>query len=179
MEMSLILCGHPLCGKSYYGYRAAEKLKRLFVDTDRLIEKKYSSQKNGFSTCREIMLLEGEQAFRELEKRTLCQLISYRSQSVVVSIGGGSLIDQENAILLKSLGRLIYLKAELSLLLERLELKESIPAYLDQKNPKKSFETLFEKRQKLYLSHADHIIEINHRTDEEIVSLICSQAVGE
>ena len=60
--MNLILCGLPASGKTSVGKRVAEKMGRPFIDTDHLIEAAHQA------TCRELFLLSGEEAFREMEK---------------------------------------------------------------------------------------------------------------
>jgi shikimate kinase len=172
----MILCGPPFSGKSYYGQRIAAFLNQPFIDTDLMIEKCYREQKGAQKTCREIFRDEGEAFFRELEHEVVKELRSH--QKTVIAIGGGTLLQEANASILKQLGRLILLKTETSVLLSRLKQKPTLPAYLEDEEPEKKFIDMIEKRNAVYFMHADLSIETSGRSDEEVIHLICHMYNG-
>ena len=97
----IILCGLPMSGKTTIGKLLAEKLNWDFLDTDQMIEKAYYQETKQNLTCREIFKKKGEGFFRSLEKEQITTLANYKN--VIVALGGGSLIDEENRKFVKSL----------------------------------------------------------------------------
>jgi len=169
--MNIILCGPPMSGKSYYGQRVATLLRLPFIDTDLLIEKRYNEQRGIVKTCCEIFNAEGEKYFRNLENEVVKELQG--CSATVIAIGGGTLLQENNATNLKQIGRLILLKTEISVLLSRLKQKSYLPAYLVGYDPEKAFINMIEKRDSFYLQHADMSIETHGYSDEEVIHLIC------
>jgi shikimate kinase len=105
--MNLILFGFKGCGKTYFGRRAA--VDYPFLDTDELLSKKY-----GGRSPRELFLEWGEAKFR-LEERQIVKEIAGVTKSII-SLGGGTVLNPNNVILLQTMGTLIYLKASFELI---------------------------------------------------------------
>jgi shikimate kinase len=169
--MSLILCGPPMCGKSYFGKKAAGKMDVPFFDTDCLIEDQYEALTGNRLTCRDIFIKEGEEAFRGKETQVIAEL---ERKPCVIALGGGALVSRKNSELLKNLGKIIFLKTEFSILIDRLERKAKIPAYLDARDPKGSLKALFDRRNPLYDEYADIIIDTVLHSSEAVVEMICN-----
>lgn len=167
--MSLILCGLPKCGKTTTAMFLAKRLGGNFVDIDLLIEHAYTLQTGRKCSIRDIYLKEGENRFRHLEKLQIACLNDLRPE--VISIGGGALIDLDNAQALQKIGRLIYLKIPLDILWKRFE-GHDMPAYLDAEHPRKAFYALAKKRIPIYERFAHEIIEANHLNPEQIVEIL-------
>lgn len=167
--MNIILYGLPMSGKTTTGRMIAEKLKRSFIDTDRLVEQAYEMQAGKKCNCRQIYKNEGELTFRSLEKQQISSLTSQGKS--VVAVGGGSLCDQENVKRLQSIGRLIYLKASKEILWQRIQ-HQGTPAYLEEDNPKTSFEELVKKRIPLYEKMADVIIETDEKSEQDVAAIL-------
>jgi shikimate dehydrogenase len=91
----------PSCGKSTVGKIVAKKLGKMFFDTDEMIE----------DTCgrkpSEIITKDGEECFRELETAKIKNIST--ESGIVISVGGGAVLRQENVDALKQNGVLIYL----------------------------------------------------------------------
>lgn len=165
--MNIILCGMPMSGKTTVGKLLANKFNYEFIDTDILIEKAYFARTKNQLSCREIFKNQGEAFFRSLEKEQLSALVSLSSK--IIAIGGGTLADEENAKLLKSLGYLVYLKVPLPTLLERIRWR-GFPAYLDPNDPENSLRRIADKRTPIYEKLADLTIPADQLSPEEIVS---------
>ena len=103
-QKHLFLTGYRGSGKSTIGKLVASHLSRLFVDTDVEIELQSGN------TIAEIFARSGEAAFRDLESEQLSQLRSL-TEPAVVSLGGGSILRQENRECIKQLGRTVWLQA--------------------------------------------------------------------
>lgn len=104
---NIVLFGMPSCGKTSIGKGVAEKLGREFVDTDHLIE-------NRIGAPSEIIKTRGEKCFRDIETKVVKSLANLNG--AVISLGGGSVLREENVNALKMNGTLIYVKRDLSLL---------------------------------------------------------------
>ncbi len=116
----LFLYGPPGTGKTTIGKTLARNLELPFVDLDRVIE-----ANAGISISR-IMEERGESVFRDLETAALHSLPplplgeGLGVRDVVVALGGGALLREENRAFAESNGKVILLTAELDTLLERL-----------------------------------------------------------
>jgi len=98
-------------GKSAVGRNLAKRLHRRFVDLDRIIEKRAGLK------VREIFEQKGEPYFRELEKRTLSDLL--QQPGCVIATGGGVVMDEENLRLLQEKTLLVCLSASTDTILAR------------------------------------------------------------
>jgi shikimate kinase len=147
ISTNIILTGFMGSGKSSVGRALAKELDTYFIDTDNLIE----SFEN--KTIKEIFEKEGEEAFREKEKRCF-NWIKKNVKNTIISVGGGFPVFIPE---IKEAGIVIYLKVPFDKILERMS-KEEIekrPLFKDMKKAKK----LYEKRDKIYKSLADYTIE--------------------
>jgi len=91
--MRVFLIGMMGSGKSTIGRILSSVLDKEFIDMDSEIERV-----KGMSIS-EIFEKEGEKEFRRLEKNLLKELV--RSDEIVVSTGGGLILDKENRQILK------------------------------------------------------------------------------
>lgn len=152
-------------GKSTSAARVAARLGYTSVDLDAELERRTGR------TVREIFSGEGEHAFRELERRTISELLE-RDQ-VVIALGGGTVVDGEVRRRLLRAGTLITLEAPLDTLLERVGSGEGRP--LLQGDPRGRLERILRERAAAYAEcHAtlpvddalpDRVAEIHARAD--------------
>jgi shikimate kinase len=101
--MRIVLTGFMGTGKTVVGRRLAARLGRELLDTDALIERAAGR------AVREIFATEGEARFRELERRAVAEACA--AGDVVVSAGGGTLLDERNFAALARDGLLVCLTA--------------------------------------------------------------------
>lgn len=154
---NVILCGFKSCGKTTLAKKIAEKTGLHYIDTDELISK----------NNRKFYLEMGPEAFRDIEKKVIQALMGF--QNCVIATGGGAVLDPENVILLKQLGRIFYLRVPKEELKRRL-LQDTLPAFIDPNNPDESFEKMYQSRKDLYEQIADQIID----NEEQIWSFLIS-----
>jgi len=107
---NLVLTGFMGTGKTTVGRLLAERLNREFVDTDSLIVSR-------FGEIAEIFVHGGEARFREIE-RIVADDLAHR-RNLVISTGGGMLLDSQVAALFASSGRIFCLCAEPDTICER------------------------------------------------------------
>lgn len=110
---NLILTGFMGTGKTAVGQILARRLKRRFIDTDRLVE-----SKTGLTVSRTFELY-GEKWFRLREKEAVASLADYPPGSLVVATGGGVVLSSESMESLESHGLIVLLTASPSEILKR------------------------------------------------------------
>ncbi len=153
---NIILCGYKSSGKTTLAKKIAEKTGLHCIDTDDLIAK----------NNRKFYLEVGPEVFREIEKEVIKALVGF--ENCVIATGGGVVLDPENIVLLKKLGKIFYLRVPKEELKRRLLLMETLPGILDPLDPEGSFERMYESRVDLYEKAADYIID----SEENIWGLI-------
>lgn len=99
---NIVLVGMPSCGKTSIGKALSVTLRRPFYDSDDEISK------DADMSVSEIFLRYGEPHFRYLENKAIKKLSSGITGAVIAT-GGGAVLREENADLLKANGRLIFL----------------------------------------------------------------------
>ncbi|MDP2661259.1 MAG: 3-dehydroquinate synthase, partial [Dehalococcoidia bacterium] len=108
----LFLIGFSFTGKTQVGQMVARRLGWAYVDTDELIV-----QKAGKPIPR-IFAEDGEERFRKLEKQVLEQVC--RRKNLVVSTGGGIILDEANRELMARNGIVVCLEASPETIYQRL-----------------------------------------------------------
>jgi len=149
-------------GKSAVGRTLAKRLKRRFVDLDRVIEKSEGMK------VREIFAQKGEDYFRQLEKLTLAQVLQEEGQ--IVATGGGVIMDPENLNLLREKTLLVCLTASTDVLLSRVGNGSKRPL-LKGPNREERIEALLKARQSYY-AQAHVTIDTSKLTMDQSVDQI-------
>lgn len=161
----IVLVGFMGTGKTVVGRRLAEKLGRRFLELDEIIEKK-----EGLS-IREIFAKKGEAYFRKVEKGVVKEAVE--KEDVVISAGGGAIVDEENFQSLKKNGIIICLEASPEVILKRTRGLAARPL-LNVPDPKKKIEELLKKREPYY-KKADFCIETDNLNVEEVVEKVAEK----
>ena len=112
MSRILSLIGYRGTGKSTVGKRLARRLNWDWVDSDHEIESRAGQ------TIKQIFATEGEPAFRELERTAIVDLL--RRDRLVLSTGGGAILNPETRHDLKGAGPVIWLKASVQTIASRI-----------------------------------------------------------
>jgi shikimate kinase len=169
--MNLILFGFKSCGKTTLGKILARQMRRRFLDTDRLLERLHCAQTGEKKTFREIFKAVGPEQFRALESAVVEQLKS--AQNAIIALGGGVILNPENAAVLAKLGQLVYLKLDKGTLKQRI-LSRPLPAYLDPLDPEGSFERMHREREENYEKIPAICINMQRKTKDQVVAEICT-----
>ncbi|MFQ9637162.1 MAG: shikimate kinase [Eisenbergiella sp.] len=156
-------------GKTTVGIRLSYRLRQQLVDTDRLIERKrgrsiseiFAGQEEGFrrmeAALRSLLETEGEQ---------------------IISTGGGLPMREENRMLLKELGTVVFLRVSAETVYERLKGDDTRPL-LQKENPMEEIRRLLEIRNPVYQAAADITVDVDGKDFEEIIGEIAGIAGGE
>lgn len=140
-KINIVLSGMPSSGKSVIGREVANILHREFIDTDEEVVELSGK------TPAEIIVSEGEKAFREVE--TVAIKNAAKLSGVVIAIGGGGILRDENVHALKRNGKICFLERDLSLLTIK-----NRP--LSEKN---GIEKLYNDRKDKYFNTADFTVK--------------------
>jgi shikimate kinase len=156
-------------GKTTIGSLLAEKLGLSFRDTDHLIEEQEEK------TVSQIFLDRGEDDFRAIEKRVLREELL--TDGTVLSLGGGAPISIDAQSALRAIAsHIIFLDISLSTVAPRIGFNRDRPLLLN--NPRGQWQTLMEARRPIYEAIADTIINVDDKSEEEIVTIVIS-SLGE
>lgn len=149
----IFLTGFMGSGKSTVGPILANTIGFKFVDLDSFIENKVGKK------IGDIFATEGEQKFRALERETLREML--QSASTVISLGGGTVTNNETLELIKRHGVMVYLHSDVEHIYQRLRTKSDRPMLrddsgnlLDGVDLMKKIQGLFDAR-KPYYEQAD------------------------
>lgn len=159
MPASIILIGLPGAGKTVVGKELAKKFDFSFLDTDYLIE-----ELEGYSIS-EIFEIKGEVYFRDLETSVIKSLLGVKNK--VISIGGGAFEREENRNLLKQIGNVVYLKASVDTIYDRIKNAVGRPL-LACDNPKQKLNELYVKRHPQF-KEADYVIDTSDITIYNVI----------
>lgn len=157
--MKIVLIGFMGAGKTTVAKILSYKLNLEIIDMDNLALKKSRRL-----SINEIFQKDGEAKFRELELE-VAKGISNKDK-VVISTGGGVVMNANIMNYLKQEGSVVYLKAGFDKIKERVMLKKvRPPLFVNIESAKK----LFDIRQPLYEKYADITIETDNRNVDDIV----------
>ena len=162
----LILVGLPGVGKTTIGKEVARKLGRAFLDFDQEIERRSGME------VREIFRVKGEDHFRELEFDLTKELSS--TGGMVLSPGGGWITQAKSVELLRSAGRIIYLRASPEAVARRLRRVETRPL-LAGRDPVVALRELYQKRRALYET-ADTVIDTERLARQQLIAKVVELA---
>lgn len=157
-------------GKSTIGPILANTLGWNFFDVDKEVEKKVGMK------ITELFKLKGENYFRSVESEVLKNLSE--KNNVIISLGGGTIADNNNFKIIKSTGKLIYLKSSPEMAYKRLRYKTDRPALHIEGEELPAKEQLLEKinelqkNRKKYYERSDFIIDTDAETVGKTVDKI-------
>jgi shikimate kinase len=164
------LTGFMAAGKSTIGPILANTLGWNFFDLDKEVEKQ-----EGMKVV-ELFESKGENYFRNIETELLKRL-SEKDESII-SLGGGAIASEVNFKVIKSTGKIIYLKSSPEMAYKRLRFKRDRPAFIFEGEEVPSKEEFLERINKLiserkkYYEQADFIIDTDNQTVGRTVDLI-------
>jgi shikimate kinase len=150
-------------GKTTVGKLLAKSLGKTFYDTDQVIE-----QRTGVKIPT-IFELEGEAGFRKRETAIIEELTGL--QGIVLATGGGAVIAEENRLLLKQKGFVIYLRANVNDLWYRMRNDKHRPL-LQNVDVRARLEQLYHQRNPLYTETASLIVDTGNQPVASILHQI-------
>lgn len=167
---NIILEGFMGSGKTTVSEILSDKLDLELLDTDQAIEEAEGRSIN------EIFAADGEAAFRSMETDLVNMVVSEHLNQMVVSLGGGLPLREENRQLLKKAGKIVYLRTRPETVYERLKGDDTRPL-LKTEDPQKRIRELLEERSEKYETLADIIIDTDGKDASDIANEIIA-AIG-
>ena len=150
-------------GKTTVGKQLAKRTRMDFVDSDHMIE-----DRCGVSIST-IFDIEGEDGFRKRETKMLQELCE--RTGIVLATGGGAITSEENRILLRKSGFVIYLKTTIETQLARTQKTQNRPL-LENVDIADKLSELMEERGTLYEQEADLVVRSGDRVVSKVVEEI-------
>jgi shikimate kinase len=160
MAPRAIFIGPMGSGKSTIGKAVASALGLPFRDTDSIIEEREEMPVS------QIFIDQGEEYFRAVEKKVLRDELL--NDGSILALGGGAPIsvDAQSALKVSS-SPVIYLDISLASVAPRIGFNRDRPLLLH--NPRGQWQTLMEVRRPIYESIANIVIDVNGKSQKQIV----------
>jgi shikimate kinase len=161
LEVPVFLTGFMGVGKSKIGLLLAQRLGRVFLDTDQLVEARAGR------TIARIFAEEGESRFRQLEHQ--CVQEAAARKDAVIALGGGAIAQERTLQLVRRAGVLVCLQADVETILERVSRNAERPllAGLSGEEKRRKIERLLAERAPYYDQADLKIRSSEERTPEE------------
>ncbi len=162
---AIVLIGFMGSGKSCAGAELCQRTGLPIFDTDALIISKLKT------SIIDIFDSLGEENFREEETAALRGIPAGKS---IIVTGGGCILREENVELMRSLGTIVWLRAEKETVFKRVAHREDRPL-LRGGNARERIAQLMEKREGLYEEAAEIRIDTDARTPAEVAEAILAR----
>ena len=163
----VFLTGFMATGKSKIGRLLASRMRRVFIDTDDMIEARAGK------AIAAIFADEGEESFRALERECV---VEAASQEAVIALGGGAIAQEENwKAIGDAAGVLICLEADVDTILERVSRRDTRPllAGLSQEEKREKITTMLAERAPYYgRAHITVRSSEDRRPDDTVSELL-------
>lgn len=159
----VFLVGPMGTGKTTIGRQLAHSMGLEFEDSDQEIQRRTGVD------IPTIFEFEGEQGFRNREKKVIADLVE--EDNLVMATGGGVVTEAENRRLLAARGFVIYLQCSPQQQYDRTYKDKSRPL-LDTEDPLKKLEELSEERDPLYREISDLVLSTEGRSASSVVKEI-------
>ncbi len=169
--MRVYLTGFMASGKSTVGPKAAARLGQPFLDLDRLI-----TVHDGRSIPT-IFADDGEERFRALETEMLHK--TAETEDLVVALGGGALVNDDNRAFAKEHGLVLYLEVPVDTILERVTgddtrrplLEDESGARLPREQQRSRIEEMLNERRSSYEA-AHRTIDADRPVEAAVTDLV-------
>jgi shikimate kinase len=155
----VVLIGPMAVGKSAIGHQLAQQLGVPFVDTDAVIVAAHGS-------IADIFAGRGEHAFREIEARTVADVVeAAEGTTTVVSLGGGAVLDSGTQQLI---GRctVVYLECDADTVAGRIARNSGRPLLAGDAMGR--WTAMFATRKPVYERLADITLDVRHGSVSEL-----------
>jgi shikimate kinase len=166
VKKHVVLIGLPGAGKSTVGRLVAERLHAGLVDIDSILMRKEGKP------ITMIFAEQGEQAFREMERKEVDAALS--NEPAVIVPGGGWAAQPGNLDAARSRGYFVYLKARAELAAGRAEPSGTRPVLMGD-DPVARMRELFKERDPFY-ARADATVQTEAKSAETVAGEIVKLA---
>ena len=162
--MKAVLIGMRGSGKSTVGKILAKALKCTFWETDKEIEDRLTM------TVKDIIKKKGLHFFRDAESRVVMNLA--KKDKCVIATGGGVIENENNMVLLKKQGFIIYLKTMPETAAARLIEDTNRPILTEASSMLEDLENLYLKRKEVYEKWSDMTVPTDNKSFGEVAKAV-------
>ena len=159
----IILIGYRGVGKSTIASEIVKTLSEERKITKISLDEKLAEK---IGNLQAFIKENGWDAFRDQETLLLKNL-ELSDQSYVIDCGGGIVEREENISLLKKLGKVFYIKAEVETIQERLQTTHARLSLSGKQSFFEEIKNVLERRDPLYIKATDFIIESDSLSIDE------------
>lgn len=163
-EKPIVLIGMMGVGKTTVGRVLAKQLNVPFIDNDDEIERRC-----GMSAAD--ALRKDQQRFRDEEVNAIAEVID-RAEPVVFSVGGGAVVREETRENLSGKATVVWLKAPIEVLIERVTKRPEERPMLDRDDPGGAMKKIYQDREAIYSEVADVVVEVDDLDQIDAAALI-------
>ena len=163
IKKKIVLIGMMGSGKSTIGALLSKKMNMKFIDLDQKIE---TIEKQ---TISQIFKLKGEKYFRAIEVKTILSLLDSKEKELVLSLGGGSILDEKVRMNVKNNSLSFWLNWKPSTIIKRIRKSSKRP--IIQGLSDKEIEKIMLDRNTYYAS-SDFRIDCDNHKKNQIVDKI-------
>jgi shikimate kinase len=163
----LVLVGMMGAGKSTVARLTAKRLGWGWVDIDSEVAR------TGNASVADLFARHGEAHFRQEEARAL-KAVLRRDEPLVISVGGGAVLDQGNRNALREAGTVVWLRALPETLIKRVHDGAGRPLLVGDTTEERT-ETLRRldgERRALYAEVADEIVDVDWLSTQNVVERV-------
>ncbi len=161
----VLLVGMMGAGKTSVGRALGQRFGWPYLDSDEEVRRRTGH------TVPELFALRGEAAFRAEESAVLAEACS-SSHPLVVSVAGGAVLDEANRRLIAASGLVVWLRASLATLTQRVGDGRTRPLLGD--DPGAALATLYPDRARLYEALADLVVDVDGVPLERVVARVAA-----
>jgi shikimate kinase len=162
--MNIVLIGYRGTGKSVVGHLLAERLEMAYEGMDANIVRRAGMP------IPEIVERFGWDRFREIETEEALDLAG--RDHLIIDTGGGIIERPENMPALAKNGKVFWLKASVDTIVRRIQGDDQRPALTEGKTFTEEVEEMLDKRRDRYRAAAQHEIDTDDRTPEQVAEEI-------
>ncbi len=163
--MNIVLIGYRGTGKSVVGRLLSERLGCHLFSVDKMIVESVGM------TIPEFVKARGWPEFRKIESEVV-RNIALEETNSVIDCGGGVVLDDQNVVLLKQKGKMVLLKASLSIILKRIRKDSNRPPLVNGLSFEEEQKKVLEDRREKYLQAADLVCDTTYKRPHETVQEI-------
>ncbi len=168
--MNIVLIGYRGTGKSVVGKILARRLNMAYVGMDAEIIRRAGRP------IPQIVEEYGWPGFRDMETRVAMDLAG--RDNLVVDTGGGVIERPDNIPALRKNGRIFWLKATVATIVRRIQGDDQRPALTEGKSFTEEVAEVLGKRRAKYQGAAQHEIDTDALTPEEVAQEILQLIEG-
>ena len=165
IKKKIVLIGMMGSGKSTIGALLSKKMNMKFIDLDTKIE---AIEKQ---TISQIFKLKGEKYFRAIEVETILSLLNSKEKDLVLSLGGGSFLDEKVRKNVKNISLSFWLNWKPLTIIKRIR-KSSKRPLIQGLNDQEIKKMMLDRNR--YYAKSDFKIDCDNHKKNEIVDKIVS-----